>query len=103
MKVIIRRMIGPCCFCGEEFADVRISGFTMTGVRRVMHLCKRCAYQLADTITPLPEMDDCSRIVKDLRQQRDNLSIFMRGELSELLDQAAATIEGLEKEVTRYK
>ena len=101
MKVLFRRTIGPCCFCGEEFADVSISGFTMTGVRRVMHLCKRCAYQLADAITPLPDQDDCSRIVKNLRRQRDSLSIFMRGELSELMDQAAATIEGLEKEVMR--
>ena len=97
MKVIFRRMIGPCCFCGQEYADVRISGFTLTGVRRVMHLCKRCAEQLANSITPLPDQEDCERIVKELREQRDSLSIFMRGELSDLLGQAASTIESLER------
>ena len=63
-----------------------------------MHLCKRCADQLANEITPLPDPDHCERIVKDLRKQRDSLSIFMRGELSEMLEQAASTIEGLERE-----
>ena len=43
------------------------------------------------------------KLVEDLRKQKDGLSLFMRGELSELLEQAASAIERLEREVAGYK
>lgn len=99
MRVLHKKMPGPCSFCGAEEVDVRISGAVMTGIKRNIYLCSDCATQLANAICPLPEPNRCDRIVKKLREQKKELSIFMRGELSELLEQAASAIEGFDRKV----
>ncbi len=97
MRVLHKKMPGPCSFCGAENIDVRISGAVMTGIKRNIYLCNDCAVQLVNEICQMPERDRCDRLVKKLREQKNELSIFMRGELSELLEQAASAIEGFER------
>ena len=101
MRVLHKRMPGPCSFCGAEEVDVRISGAIMSGIKRHIFLCHFCAVRLVNEICPLPAQEKNMKIVEDLRKQKDGLSLFMRGELSELLEQAASTIERLEREEKR--
>ena len=101
MRVLHKKLPGPCSFCGAEEADVRISGAVLTGIRRHIFLCHFCAVRLANEICPLPDPEKNKEIVEKLRKQKGELSIFMRGELSELLEQAASAIEDLEREVKR--
>ncbi len=103
MRVLHKKMLGPCSFCGAENIDVRISGAVMSGIKRHIFLCHSCAIRLANEICPLPEPKRNRKLVEDLRKQKDGLSLFMRGELSELLEQAASAIERLEREVAGYK